>query len=71
VAWVSFGPIVPGTFCHLFEPFGFFSRTYFSIFDPPVSLGGFHSSVMEVGVVSIASSGPSGDDGLSEIYLIK
>ena len=27
VASVSSGPILPGTFCHLLDPFGFFSST--------------------------------------------
>jgi len=32
---------------------------------PPLSFGGFHCSVIAFGVVSVASSGPCGADGLS------
>ena len=60
--------MVPGTLVHLVEPLGLFSRTYFSILDPPLSLGGFHSKVISLGVVLTASNGPSGAAGLSEEF---
>ena len=63
VACVSSGPMVPGHLDQPLAPFFFISNTYFLIFPPPSSLGGFHSTVISSGVVFTGSKGPSGGAG--------
>lgn len=54
--------------CYYYLPLGFFSKMYFSIFEPPLSFGSFHAKVIAVGFTSVASKGPCGSEGLSEKF---